>query len=270
MTKNSSALEAFFNKFGQPVTKDRANVLSILRKDCPSDEFSSAIWGLSPELFEKKLEFAVPPGCRVLDLGCGTGVWSVAAASTAREVVAIDLSHERISLFKKILLELQLDNVKTFDCSVFSLHEEDESFDAVVCYNVLQLVENYDDILLEIFKLLKPGGILYCSVADIGVVAYYAWQAFFQMSISTPYEISKLISKSYLRKIFSREISSNNFNGVYLRDKYFVRAARLAGFDTIDLTGEVKHDIYPKRFGGMPFFNEYLFQKPKELLASDM
>ena len=50
------------------------------------------IWGTEPSLFAREVSELLPPGARVLDLGCGEGRDSVFFAAQGFEVVGVDVS----------------------------------------------------------------------------------------------------------------------------------------------------------------------------------
>jgi len=100
-------------------------------------------------------------GKRVLDLGCGVGYGSdFLAVNGAEEVVGIDISEEAInyavSHYKRNNLSFQVD-----DCAKLKL--DDNSFDIVVCFELIEHLKNYEDLLRQTVRILKHDGILLIS-----------------------------------------------------------------------------------------------------------
>jgi SAM-dependent methyltransferase len=94
---------------------------------------------------------------RILEIGCGTGGllkelsgWSVA--------YGLDISPEAA----KFCLERDLDRVSLGD--ITSLPFKDKQFDAVVCVDVLEHVDDDGQALREVRRICKPGGRLIATV----------------------------------------------------------------------------------------------------------
>lgn len=94
------------------------------------------------------------PGCRALEVGCGTGLFTEVFAARGADIVAVDISEELISLAQKRGLPHERVRflVKPFEeCSV------DGPFDAVLGSSILHHLD-LDVALPRLFELLKPGG----------------------------------------------------------------------------------------------------------------
>ena len=91
---------------------------------------------------------------KVLDFGSGKGITASYFAKD-NEVIAIEPNDEMIS-------ERITDNDYTQICGdVNSLKEfEDESFDVILCHNVLEYALEREDIIKEFARILKKGGVL--------------------------------------------------------------------------------------------------------------
>lgn len=105
----------------------------------------------------------------VLDLGCGEGR-HVINTYLHGDVIAlgVDLSHCDLKTAKERFLPFAQEN----DNKIFSLQQADatrlpfanESIDKIICSEVLEHIENYQAVLSEINRVLKPNGILAVSV----------------------------------------------------------------------------------------------------------
>ena len=93
-------------------------------------------------------------GKKILDFGSGEGVTANYFAKN-NNVVAIEPSEEMLSNrwadyeYKQIIGD------------VTALSDfEDNTFDMIICHNVLEYVENKQNILVELYRVLKPQGVL--------------------------------------------------------------------------------------------------------------
>ena len=95
------------------------------------------------------------PGQRALEVGCGTGIFLEAAATTGADVVALDLSADllaqaraRVAAAGKVRLSLGNAEQMPF---------REGSFDAVYGSSILHHL-NIDAALAEVHRVLRPGG----------------------------------------------------------------------------------------------------------------
>ncbi len=101
----------------------------------------------------------------VLDIGCGTGTIALRLADTGAEVHGADISAAMIRIAEDKASKQGIDNVHfhalPFDDSM-SLFEDD-SLDGICAYNILHLVEDRQERLAQIYRMLKPGGFFVAS-----------------------------------------------------------------------------------------------------------
>lgn len=106
----------------------------------------------------------------LLDLGCGEGRHAQAAAwhQPAPTVIAVDINERDVSTARARHHEwLPPDTHQRCFYSVadgFQLPFADHCFDVIICSEVLEHIDHYEDILAEIRRVLKPGGKLAVSV----------------------------------------------------------------------------------------------------------
>jgi ubiquinone/menaquinone biosynthesis C-methylase UbiE len=97
------------------------------------------------------------PGAKVLDLGCGAGHASFAAAPVAFEVVAYDLTDSMLRVVEQVAADRGLTNVRAAQGSVESLPFPSASFDWVISRYSAHHWRNLDLAMAEIARVLKPG-----------------------------------------------------------------------------------------------------------------
>lgn len=91
----------------------------------------------------------------VLDVGCGAGLLTNTLAKEGFQVSGIDLSLPSLEIARKT------DTTKSVNyllSSVYSLPFENRQFDAVLALDVLEHIEHPQKAILEIARVLKPGG----------------------------------------------------------------------------------------------------------------
>jgi len=109
----------------------------------------------------------IPPGSRVLDIGCGAGVDALVASKVvgpSGKVMGIDITPEMIRRAEANKKEIGAENVVFQLSRVQDLVGTDTSFDVVISNGALNLIPEKEEVLAAVLSLLKPGGWL--LVAD--------------------------------------------------------------------------------------------------------
>ena len=96
----------------------------------------------------------------VLEVGAGTGLVTSAAAKVAKHVVATDYSEAMLGELRTNLRRASVSNVECLRRDIYALGFPPQSFDAVVCANVLHLVPDLPGALTALRAMLRPGGTL--------------------------------------------------------------------------------------------------------------
>ncbi|MEL7100720.1 MAG: bifunctional 2-polyprenyl-6-hydroxyphenol methylase/3-demethylubiquinol 3-O-methyltransferase UbiG [Pseudomonadota bacterium] len=94
---------------------------------------------------------------KVLDLGCAGGFMAEAIAARGAQVTGIDPAKDAIAAARQ---HAQEEGLKiTYDVGVGeALPYADATFDAVVCVDVLEHVQDLAQVLQEVARVLRPGG----------------------------------------------------------------------------------------------------------------
>jgi ubiquinone/menaquinone biosynthesis C-methylase UbiE len=106
-------------------------------------------------------------GMRVLDLACGPGVVSCELAHLAApgQVTGIDLSPELLDQARALAQERNIGNLNFQPGDVYALDLPHNQFDFVYARFLFQHLKAIDQALVEIQRILKPGGV--CTIADV-------------------------------------------------------------------------------------------------------
>lgn len=116
--------------------------------------------GITSDRIEKELLFSmagVRQGERILDAGCGTGIYSVELARRGGRVTAIDDSSEMIRQAKANAGKagFKIDFIRA---DALNLPFPDGHFDLITSVCMLCFIKKKDGALLEMNRVLRPGG----------------------------------------------------------------------------------------------------------------
>ncbi len=103
--------------------------------------------------------FKVQKGMKVLDIGCGTGNFSIKLAKMGCEVIGIDISEEMLKVAKDKAKKEGL-NIKFYNMDVYDMKFEDNCFDGVISVTAFEFLKDPDKAIEEMFRVLKPKGYL--------------------------------------------------------------------------------------------------------------
>ncbi len=108
------------------------------------------------------------PDMEVLEFGCGTGSTAITHAPYVKHICAIDISSKMLEIAQGKVDEKNIENV-TFKClPIDDLSELDQTFDVVLGLNILHLLDNKEEVIARIHRILKPGGIFVTSTLCMG------------------------------------------------------------------------------------------------------
>lgn len=97
---------------------------------------------------------------RVLEMGCGTGTTALLLAGAVGHVTATDISANMIAIGREKAVVRGVENVDFAQATPFDAPFAEESFDAVLAFNLLHLIDDVPHALARMGRLVKPGGCL--------------------------------------------------------------------------------------------------------------
>ncbi|WP_076998624.1 class I SAM-dependent methyltransferase [Variovorax sp. KK3] len=100
-------------------------------------------------------------GRDVLDIACGEGYGSALLAQVARSVVGVDISQEAVDHAARNYERLT--HLRFAQGSATAIPVEDSSIDVVVSFETLEHLDEQEEMLAEIRRVLKPDGLLVIS-----------------------------------------------------------------------------------------------------------
>jgi len=136
------------------------------------------------------LKLDIPQVAKLLDVGCGNGEFAVALkeAYQAREVYGIDIG-------EKAIVEARGRGIimVNSDLDVGPLPFDDDTFGLVFAGEIMEHLQNPDNLLREIYRVLSPNG--YCIITTPNIANWYdRWLLMFGLqpfSIPTHSEVHR-------------------------------------------------------------------------------
>jgi 2-polyprenyl-3-methyl-5-hydroxy-6-metoxy-1,4-benzoquinol methylase len=101
----------------------------------------------------------------VLDFGCATGIKALELARVIKHIQGLDISAEMVG---EAIKRKNLANVTNVSFSHGTIYKEDlekASFDKIVAYSIIHLLEDSEKVIQRINELLKPGGLFISETA---------------------------------------------------------------------------------------------------------
>jgi ubiquinone/menaquinone biosynthesis C-methylase UbiE len=126
---------------------------------------------------DKLLSIAhIPPGSRVLDIGCGTGLFArrVVTEFPDVEVVGLDLSEGMLTKARANCAGL--DRIRLVQGDSEHLPFESNSFDLVTCVHSFHHYPHQATVVHEMFRVLRPDGQL--LIVDGNRDQWWGWLVF--------------------------------------------------------------------------------------------
>lgn len=166
----------------------------------------------------------------VLDIGCGNGSQTALFLKNCNQLTAIDLSPENVQLTKQLL-----PSAKVYEASAENLPFEDNSFDLILCFEVLEHISDDRKALLEMKRVLRKNGFVAITVPNKlwifethgcnfqGILSKIPWNRIPYFISWLPTTIHEKISRAriYSKKRIFKLVKSVGFQ---IEQHYFVTA----------------------------------------------
>jgi len=123
------------------------------------------------QAYQRKLQVTreyFRPDMEVLEFGCGTGSTAIAHAPFVKHIRAIDISSKMLEIARRKAAADNVGNVTFEQSGIEEFSAPDRTFDAVLGLSILHLVENKDEVILKVHKMLKTNGVFVSSTTCIG------------------------------------------------------------------------------------------------------
>ncbi|MGN8647076.1 demethylmenaquinone methyltransferase [Gracilibacillus sp. HCP3S3_G5_1] len=156
----------------------------------------------------------VQPGAKALDVCCGTGDWTFSLSEAVGEsgaVIGLDFSQNMLSVAKERQTDHHVQNLQFIHGNAMDLPFEDNYFDYVTIGFGLRNVPDYLQTLKEMYRVVKPGGIVVCLETSQPTGAVFRKLYYFYFKNIMPV-FGKIFAKSYQEYVWLHE-SAKDFPG---------------------------------------------------------
>ena len=138
-----------------------------------NDNMTEEYWSRFPDTYDQKMEYVVGKELRdaiiqelnrlpelgeLVELGCGTGIFTEAIALKTKRMVAIDLSDSLLAVARRRIGDHPKVTIQKENCKATSFPSE--AIDSVFMANLIHVVESPSTLLQECYRILRKNGTL--------------------------------------------------------------------------------------------------------------
>jgi 2-polyprenyl-3-methyl-5-hydroxy-6-metoxy-1,4-benzoquinol methylase len=182
----------------------------------------------------------------VADLGCGTGYGSnLIAFSGAKKVYGIDIDKKAIEYAQK---NHSHENISYIQASAEKTKLPDKSIDVAISFETIEHLEHPEKLLLEIKRILKPGGICILSTPN----AQYSYgDNPYHLKEFTPSELKKelqIFSSIHLygqRSVNSRLVTMYKYLHRHIPISFIRLLLRFRPWENVKINKETRLYTFP-------------------------
>lgn len=182
------------------------------------------------QVLEQLQRLRLISGGRLLDVGCGTGFIIDMAKTIFDELHGVDVTQAMLDR-----VDLSSGNITLHNAPAENLPFKDGYFDLVTSYAFIHHVYNYEDVLKEVYRVLRPGGVAYIDLEPNRAF----WDAMTHLQRSTDFD------KQTWSAIVAKEIDSVLHTGERVEIEYGIEKSV---FDNAEYTKTVMGGIDALQF----------------------
>ena len=145
----------------------------------------------------------------VLDIACGEGYGSALFAKTAQKVYGIDIDSNTI---KHAKAKYTQSNIAFLEGSCLNIKLPDNSVDVLVSFETLEHIEEHNQYITEIKRVLKPNGVLLLSTPNTDEYSKDDYKNEFHLLELNEQEFKDLLQRNFEHTVFySQKVASVSF-----------------------------------------------------------
>lgn len=138
-----------------------------------SDDLTEEYWSRFPDTYDKKMEYVVGKELReaiiqelnrlpelgeLVELGCGTGIFTEAIVPKTKSMVATDLSDSLLAVARTRIGNHPKVKIQKENCMATSFPSE--ALDTVFMANLIHVIESPGTLLQECYRIIRKNGAL--------------------------------------------------------------------------------------------------------------
>lgn len=172
---------------------------------------------------------------KVLDVGCGIGIFATPLSYCAREIYGLDFTKELLDRLESTAKSKNIKNITLVNEDICKTNLPNNMFDLTYSYSTLYYIKEIKDAISEMVRVTKPGGKIIFDHGNKNSIHAYG---------------------------FCR--SMPNFPNFYIREKRIFEIAKV-------LRCEIKVIRYQSLFSALPFISKYVsIASPLDRILSNL
>lgn len=195
------------------------------------------------------LKFLAPQKSeKILDIGCGDGVWYLWLRKKGVEVIGIDLSEHDLNKLRERAEKSNI-SCEIAKADAQKMPFENNAFDKIYSISTFEHIENDEEAFREASRALKTNGVFVISI-PMKEVPFFT-----KIAVKMPKPIKKLFYNKLVIEAENEEDYLNNFNKYYFHYRNYTtedirKKAEKYGF-------EIEKKSYNCRFFGSSIWSFY-------------
>ncbi len=135
-------------------------------------ENQSPVFAREYHLFEKHFLPRLSPEHRILEIGAGTGIYTIPLARRCREVTAVEISESMTVKLKEKAGREGVSNIIYKNIDIKAL-EPGEAYDGICAFSSFEYIPGLSRVIDMASRNLKPGGIIYFTTARRSLLRFF-------------------------------------------------------------------------------------------------
>lgn len=225
-----------------------------------ADSFALTQYALGYDFYTRRLQCIYGTGTNFIDVGCGAGNWTIAAAGIFRQATGIDAHASRIQTAINISANINSHQQPQFTTgNIQALPYANGQFDALLCYNVITFIHfSHTAFLKEMRRVAANGATLYLTAHTPGFMYWLLYQAYTNKN-RTQLSAAWNVFKHNLKFKWGKAPQPTSYFPVNYLDGLF----KQTGWQIINKGTEgsmCAPALFEKTFAGQPLMQEYVLK----------
>jgi peptidoglycan-N-acetylglucosamine deacetylase len=124
------------------------------------------------ELFEKNYLPRISPEHRVLEIGAGTGLYTLPLARRCREITAVELSENMLTVLTNKAAREGISNIICKNIDIADTGP-DEQYDSICAFSSFEYIPDLEPLIRRLTENIKPGGTIFFTTAHRSLFRFF-------------------------------------------------------------------------------------------------